>query len=33
MEEPLDLSHLHSAAQQIALLPAGERLQYVRADR
>lgn len=33
MEEPLDLSHLHPAAQQIARLPAGERLRYVRADR
>jgi Bacterial TniB protein len=33
MEEPLDLSHLHAAAQQVARLPAGERLRYVRADR
>lgn len=33
MGEPLDLSHLHAAAQQIARLPAGERLRYVRADR
>jgi hypothetical protein len=32
-EEPLDLSHLHPAARQIARLPAGERLQYARADR
>jgi hypothetical protein len=29
----LDLSHLHPAAQKIARLPAGERLQYARADR
>jgi hypothetical protein len=33
MGEPLDLSHLHAAAQQVARLPAGERLRYVRADR
>jgi Bacterial TniB protein len=33
MEEPPDLSHLHRAARQAAGLPAGERLQYVRADR
>jgi hypothetical protein len=33
MEEPLDLSHLHPGAQQIARLPAAERLRYVRADR
>ncbi len=32
-EEPPDLSHLHQAARQAAGLPAGERLQYVRADR
>ncbi len=31
--EPPDLSHLHPAAQQIARLPAAERLRYVRADR
>ncbi len=30
---PLDLSHLHEAAQLIARLPAEERLRYVRADR
>lgn len=29
----LDLSHLHPAAQQIALLPDEERLRYVRSDR
>ena len=29
----LDLSHLHPAAREIARLPAGERLQYARADR
>jgi hypothetical protein len=29
----LDLSHLHPAAREIARLPAGERLQYTRADR
>jgi hypothetical protein len=28
-----DLSHLHPSAQKIARLPAGERLQYARADR
>jgi hypothetical protein len=28
IEEPLDLSHLHAAAQQVARLPAGERLRY-----
>ena len=33
VQEPLDLSHLHAAAQEIARLPAGERLRYVRADR
>ena len=33
IEEPLDLSHLHPAAREIARLPAGERLRYVRADR
>jgi Bacterial TniB protein len=33
MEEPPDPSHLHPAARQAAGLPAGERLQYVRADR
>jgi hypothetical protein len=32
-DEPPDLSHLHPAARQAAGLPAGERLQYVRADR
>ncbi len=31
--EPLDLSHLHPAAQRIALLPDAERQRYVRADR
>jgi Bacterial TniB protein len=30
---PVDLSHLHPAAQQIARLPDAERLRYVRADR
>ena len=30
---PLDLSHLHSAAQPVARLPNEERLRYVRADR
>jgi Bacterial TniB protein len=29
----LDLSHLHSAAREIARLPAAERLRYARADR
>lgn len=28
-----DLSHLHASARRAALLPAGERLRYVRADR
>lgn len=28
-----DLSHLHETAQQLARLPAQERLRYVRADR
>ena len=32
-EQPLDLAHLHPAAQQIARLPGEERLQHVRADR
>jgi len=32
-EEPLDLSHLHPAARQLARLPAAERLRHVRADR
>ncbi|WP_106247097.1 TniB family NTP-binding protein [Allonocardiopsis opalescens] len=32
-DEPVDLSHLHPAAQQIARLPDAERLRYVRADR
>jgi len=27
------VSHLHPAAQQLARLPAEERLRYVRADR
>ena len=31
--EPADLSHLHQAAQVVALLPAAERLRHVRADR
>ncbi|MFE7802535.1 TniB family NTP-binding protein [Nocardia sp. NPDC057440] len=31
--DPVDLSHLHSSAQRIALLPAEERVRYVRADR
>jgi hypothetical protein len=30
---PVDLSHLHPAAQRIARLPDAERLRYVRADR
>lgn len=30
---PLDLSHLHPAAQHIARLPDVERLRYVRSDR
>ncbi|MFF2063185.1 TniB family NTP-binding protein [Streptomyces sp. NPDC058200] len=30
---PVDLSHLHPAAQRIAQLPDGERLRYVRSDR
>jgi len=29
----LDLSHLHPASREIALLPGPERLQYARADR
>jgi hypothetical protein len=32
-DDGLDLSHLHPAAREIARLPAGERLQYARADR
>ncbi|OLT24892.1 transposase [Nocardiopsis sp. CNR-923] len=32
-DEPVDLAHLHPAAQQIARLPDAERLRYVRADR
>lgn len=32
-DEPPGLSHLHPAARQVAALSAGERLQYVRADR
>ncbi|MFW5420954.1 TniB family NTP-binding protein [Nocardiopsis sp. CNT-189] len=32
-DEPVDLSHLHSAAQQIVRLPDTERLRYVRSDR
>ncbi|WP_067603832.1 TniB family NTP-binding protein [Nocardiopsis listeri] len=32
-DEPVDLSHLHPAAQQIARLPDAERLRYVRSDR
>ena len=31
--ELTDLSHLHDAAQQVARLPAGERLRHVCADR
>ncbi|MFE5479727.1 TniB family NTP-binding protein [Nocardia sp. NPDC056541] len=31
--EPVDLSHLHPLAHRIALLPAAERVRYVRADR
>jgi Bacterial TniB protein len=30
---PVDLSHLTSDAQRLAMLPAAERVQYVRADR
>ena len=33
VEEPDDLSHLHPAAQTVALLPGEERRRYVRADR
>lgn len=33
LQEPLDLSHLHQSAQQLARLPAAERLRHVRADR
>ncbi|MDF2256006.1 TniB family NTP-binding protein [Streptomyces ferralitis] len=32
-DSPVDVSHLCPAAQQIARLPDGERLRYVRADR
>jgi Bacterial TniB protein len=32
-DDPVDLSHLHPAAQRIARLPDEERLRYVRADR
>jgi hypothetical protein len=32
-EKPVDVSHLHSDAQQIARLPDTERLRYVRSDR
>jgi hypothetical protein len=32
-DEPLDLSHLHPAAQPVARLPAAERVQRIRADR
>jgi hypothetical protein len=32
-DSPVDLSHLHPAAQRIALLPDEERLRYIRADR
>ncbi|GAA1683278.1 transposition protein TniB [Citricoccus zhacaiensis] len=31
--EPLELSHLHPAAQPVARLPAAERIQRIRADR
>ena len=31
--EPLELSHLHPAAQPVARLPAAERVQRIRADR
>lgn len=31
--EPVDLSHLHPAAQEVARLPIEERLRYVRGDR
>lgn len=31
--EPLDLLHLIPTAQRIAMLPAGERIQRIRADR
>ncbi|WSY62714.1 TniB family NTP-binding protein [Nocardia sp. NBC_00881] len=31
--EPVDLSHLHTSAQRLAMLPDPERIQYVRADR
>jgi len=30
---PLDLSHLHPAVRQAALLPADQRLAVIRADR
>jgi hypothetical protein len=32
-DDELDLSHLHPDARAIARLPAGERVQYARADR
>ena len=32
-EPPLDLSHLHPAVRQAALLPADQRLAVIRADR
>ncbi|WP_433684756.1 TniB family NTP-binding protein [Nocardia sp. CA-119907] len=31
--EPVDLSYLHPSAQRLAMLPAEERVRYVRADR
>jgi hypothetical protein len=33
LPEPLDLSHLHESAQQLARLPDPERLRHVRAER
>lgn len=31
--DPVDLSHLHVSAQAVAMLPADERVRFVRADR
>jgi type II secretory pathway predicted ATPase ExeA len=33
LADPQDLTHLHESAQQVARLPAEERLRHVRADR
>jgi hypothetical protein len=33
LADPLDLTHLHESAQQVARLPTEERVRHVRADR